>query len=334
MDWNKGFSARFYGTFVDPDNWRDIDTFSIVSGSIKRSESSLIEAADFECTDFTQSEEKWVRLYADIRQGLDASHVALFTGLASSPDKNVNGNLTTRGVSCYSVLKPADDVLLQLGWYAPAESDSAVLIKTLLDVTPAPVIVSDGAPRLKTAIISGRKESNLSMAIKILNAINWRVRLSGDGTIQVEPMATEESASYDALENDAVEPEIKITRDWYGCPNVFRAVSNDLTATARDDSQTSPMSTVNRGREVWMEETGVKLCDGESIADYALRRLKEEQNVSVTAQYNRRYNPNLFIGDLVRLHYPKQGLEGNYKITSQSITLGHGLRTEEEVMKA
>ena len=100
---------------------------------------------------------------------------------------------------------------------------------------------------------------------------------------------------------------------------------------ARDDSPNSRFSTVSRGREVWMEDSSCKLNDGETVADYALRRLKEEQQVLLTASYNRRYHPDIRVSDMVELRYSGHGLAGTFEVISQSIDLGYAASTKEGV---
>lgn len=334
MDWSKGFSALYYASIVDPQTWRDIERFEITDGSISKEASGLRVSADIDCVNYeNEARENWVRIWLDARQNGAAEHVPLFTGLATSPSRDINGNVISNKLECYSVLKPAQDVLLQRGWYAPADISGSILIKRLLAVTPAPVVIEGNAPTLTQAVIAEDGESNLSMAEKILEAINWRMVVSGDGSIHLQPKAAEPSAIFDALDNDSIEPELSTTRDWYECPNVFRAVNDDLSAIARDDSPDSPLSTVSRGREIWMEETDCDLAADESLGEYALRRLREEQRVAFTASYSRRFNPDLDVSDIVRLKYPRQGLDGLFRIESQSIELTNGCRTSEEVTR-
>ena len=45
---------------------------------------------------------------------------------------------------------------------------------------------------------------------------------------------------------------------------------------------------------------------------------------------SRRYHPDANVGDLIRLHYPKQGIDGVFQITEQSVDVGSG-KTSEEV---
>lgn len=333
MDWSKGFTAVYYATVLDSASWRDIERFEIVSGNISKSETGLRANADLTCKDYDQSRERWIRVWLDVRQDGSSAHVPLFTGLCTSPEREIEGRLVSIPLTCYSVLKPCQDVLLQRGWYAPAEVSCERILRTLLEVTPAPVEIEEGIPSLIQAIIAEDSESNLSMIEKILNAINWRMRVTGEGVIQIVPKASTATAVFDALDNDSIEPKLNISQDWFSCPNVFRAVSEDLSAIARDDDPDSPLSTVNRGREIWEEETDCDLGDEESIADYALRALKEAQKVAFSVSYDRRFSPDLEISDRITLHYPEQGIEGDFEITSQSVSLGYGCKVSEEVRR-
>ena len=329
MNWSKGFSAAYYGHYVDPVSWADTERFEIISGSINHVADDLRESASVKVTNYGRGVEKWIRIYLDTKQDESGAHTPLFTGLAVSPDDEIEGFFSAQTLDCYSVLKPADDILLQRGWYAPAESNGGQIIKELLEGF-APLNVADNAPYLSQAIIAEDGETNLSMAEKILNAINWRIKIDGYGVINVMPKPIKVSASFDPNTNDVIEPQIKLKHDWFDCPNCFRAISDDLTGIAKDESD-GPLSIKNRGREVWAEESGVDLAGDESIGEYALRRLKEEQSYGISVSYYRRFDPNVNVGDLVSLRYQAQGISGIYTVSSQTIELGYGARVSEEV---
>lgn len=332
IDWSRGYSASFYAERVDPATWRDVAVIRVTGGTIKREATGKRQSADISCVRYRIPVEQWVRVYMDVRQDGAAAHVPLFTGIAVSPDDDINGTLTTNTFTCFSVLKPAEDVLLTRGWFAPAQIDGAELVRRLLSVSPAPIIVEGESPALAESIVAEDGETHLSMADRILDAIGWRLRIDGDGTISIMPQAAEPSARFDPLDNDVVEPKIKVTADWYSCPNVMMVIAGDVTGIARDDDPDSPLSTVSRGREVWKQES-VQLSVSESAAEYARRRLKELQRVRQTVSYTRRYLPDVMPGDLVGLNYPEQKLTGNYGVQSQSITLGYGARTAEQIYK-
>ena len=331
MDWSKGFSASYYMAIVDKRTWNDASRREITGGSISRSGSGLRQSADIDCPGYEPGTEQWIRVWLDVRQNGAAEHVAVFTGLACSPSIKRDGNIKEIPLECYSVLKPADDVMLQRGWYIAAGMNGAQMAASMLqEVIPAPVIVEGSSPALQQAIIAEDGETVLSMVDKILDAIGWQLRIDGMGTVTLREISDEPVATF-GTDYDIVETEIQIEQDWFDCPNVFRAVSDDMTAIARDDSENSPLSTVTRGREIWMEETNCDMNDGESIEEYSIRRLKEEQQKSTRITYNRRFHPDVMTGDMIRLNYPAQELQGNYRVSDQTIQLEHGARTEEEV---
>ena len=331
MDWSKGYTASYYAYIIDPKTWRETTRLQITEGSLSRTNEGLRDSADITVINYNDAEQ-YIRIYLDTKQNGAASHVPLFTGLTSAPTKDIDGILKSNDLECYSVLKPAEDVLLQRGYYVPAEINGGLIVKDLLSVSPAPVEILGDPPTLQRSIIAEDGENHLTMADKVLTAMNWRMRILGNGTIQILPMATDATRTFDPLSVDVLEPRLKITRDWYQCPNVFRAISDDLVAVARDEAKTSPLSIENRGREIWAEESNVSLNSNESLAEYAMRKLKELQQIDTTANYTRRYDPDVLVTDLVRLNYPEQNLQGLYRITSQKITLGYGCTTEEEVI--
>lgn len=332
MDWSKGYSASYYMTIVDPNTWRDVGRVELLNGSISRKTSGLRQSADVTCTSFPESVERWVRIWLDASQSGGTAHEALFTGLTSVSESNLNGSLSTFPLACYSVLKPASDIPMQKGSYYPADTLASDAIRDLLSVTPAPLFVSGTTPRLAQTIVAEGKETRLSMTEKILSAINWIMQILGDGTIVISPMSESETAVF-GLANDVITPKVNLKADWFDCPNVFRATYGDVTVVVSDEDPNSPLSTVNRGREVWKTEDNVKLGTDEGIQQYAARRLKEEQSYAYTVSYTRRFDPAVNICDIVRLHYPGQGLMGKYIVTSQNIRLAPGANVSEKVQK-
>ena len=333
MIWSEGFTAAYYLTIVDPKSWRDMGRIEITGGSIERSEASLMESADVDTTELPEGGEAWVRIWLDADQG-GTEHVPLFTGLTSAPARDINGKRESYKVECYSVLKPVDDILVDRGYYIPAEVAAPQAAARLLRSGVAPVEVGAVAdpPHLTEAVVAEKGETKLTLAVKVLEAIGWRIRIDGYGRIYVEPKTESSVTMFDANDNDVIEPKVTDEYDWYSCPNVIRCISGDLTAVARDDDPGSPVSTIGRGREIWAEETSVNLGTNESLAAYARRRLKELQSPARTVSYLRRFDPNVTVGDIVRINHPEIGIDGLFKITSQSLALTHGCRTTEEAV--
>lgn len=330
MNWSKGFSAQYFYTMVDPVTWRDIGTYQLIGGSVMKSEDGLMQSGDIEITTVPADGEVWVRIYLAAKQDGSGVRDALLTGLLQTPSRKWEGVKGVYNAEVYSVLKPADDILLDRGWYAGAGTDAAMVAAQLIGVGPAPVTYAENAPLLSEALVAESHETNLSMAQKLIKAINWRIRISGSGTISIEPKAVIPLADLDSLNNDIMRLSITDKRDWYDCPNVFRATVNKATAIARDEDDNSPFSIQNRGREIWAEDSSVRLNSGESLEQYATRRLAELQAPSRSISYDRRYTPDLYPGDLVRIYHPAQNIVGEFSIVSQKINFEYGAMVSEE----
>lgn len=326
MNWNVGFRVGYHACLVDRVTWQDGERFGITDGSINRTDTGLKESADLTATEYPHGMDRWIRIYLDAEQDGDFAHIPLFTGLTSTPEEDIDGVIHRTKIQCYSVLKPAQDIMLPIGWYAEKGFVCTEIIDSLLSVCPAPVVIESGSPRLAQHYIAEMDESNLTMIYKLLDAIGWRIRIEGDGTIHVEPKPTESAVTLSAGSYGLIKPQVNKRSDAFDCPNVFRAVSDALAVTAYDAD-----SIESRGREVWSQETGCATTDGETLALYARRKLKELQKYAESISYDRTFDPNLNVTDKVRLRYPASGIEGVYTITSQSIELDHCCTTSEEV---
>ena len=325
IDWSKGVVARYYATIVDPQTWRDIETFDITGGSITCSNSGVRGSADIDCIVFDHDNEQWIRIYLDARQDNEGELVPLFTGLASSPDISYNGRVQNSKVRCYSPLFPAEKKYLPLGWYAQAGTDGATAIKDLLsEITPAPIIIDGSSRSITQNYVAENEETALTMVDKLLDAINWKIYIEGNGTIHIAPFDNTIVETFGQEENDVLEMNVTISNNWDEIPNVFRAVGSGIASIAKDEDPNSRFSISNRGREIWAQETNCVLNNGEKISDYAERRLKELQQVSKTIDYTRRFMPGIRIDDYVWLKYPEQNISGPFLIESQTINLNYG----------
>ena len=335
MNWNSGFSALYELKKVDPVTFEDMGSFEFVSGTIDRVNSGLMESADLTMTE--NPGERWIRVYLNAKQETGGARIPLFTGLTSAPERALNGHREQFTVECYSVLKPADDILVARGYYAPAGADAGKLVAELLSAGPAPVVMDGESPNLSEAVVAEDSMSRLDVAWLILDAIGWRLRIEGNGTVHVSPPAEDVSAVFDTDENDVVELNVTDNQDWFSVPNCIRVTSGDSCVEYKDDDTDSPVSTIARKKarggngEIWASDTASAIGDHESLAEYAVRILREKQAPARTISYTRRYRPGVLVSDLVALRLPSVKIDGQFKITSQSITLGYGCRTAEEV---
>lgn len=335
MDWSRGYTPKYYMTILDKQTMRDQKRIELNGGSIKRTLDNLRQSADLNCDGFEIQGEEYVRVWLDVEQQGSVGHTPLFTGLAMAPKSSYKGYKKSNNLECYSVLKIAEDMLLPRGWYAPIESNGALIVKDLLSVIGVPIILPEDIEidPLPYAIVSETNENRLSMSDKILSAMNWALRLNGDGSINIAPISYESKLRIDAIDNDIIENQIDITYDWYSAPNVLRCIMDMSYAEARDENPDSPLSIQNRGREVWIEEDDVVLATSETLSSYATRRLEELQQSSMEISYTRRYWPDVIPGDVITIGYPRCGVNGKFLITDQSIELSGSARTSEEVVR-
>ena len=331
INYSNGLSATYYAARVNPQTWADAGEINIISGSItKNASSDLVVSADISVNEDIDAE-TWIRVYMIAEQSGAKERTPLFTGIASSPSRNINGNTETRKLDCYSVLKVAADILLPVGWFAPARTNGGELIRILLSDLPCPVELDEGSPTIISSFVAGNKDSKLSVAKSIADAINWQIKVLGDGSVRICPKPQTIAGTFDNIENDIIETSVTDNRDIFAVPNVLRVTLDGSTATARDDDPDSVYSTVNRGREIWQQEDA-KLAAGESLGEYAIRKLKELQNPSRKLSYTRRFQPDVDVNDLVSIIYPKQSIGDVFRVKSQTITLSHGAKVKEEVI--
>lgn len=336
MDYSRGYTAAFYASFINPKTWKSTEGFEITDGSISNQDDELKQSASITVRSYDYTSDMWVRIYMTASQNGGTETVPLFTGIATSPSENYTDGVFDITIQCYSVLKAVNDVMLPRGWYVLAGTNGVEKVQELLKVTPAPVEIEtvDSYPILSDTIIAQDNETYLSMVYAILGAINWRIQIREDGTIYLSSTPEIGKNNYSGMfssgANDVLETSFSISRDWFECPNVFQAIYGDYMAIARDDDPNSELSTVSRGREIWMSEDA-DLSEGESLGEYARKRLDEEQARSEKISYTRRYIPGIYQGDIVRINYPV--LQGDYYVESQSITLWSPVNVSENAFR-
>ena len=89
MNWDKGFSASYELKRVDPVSWLDAGSFDFVAGSVSRSDDDLQESATIQMTE--SPGECWIRVYLKARQPSGGARIPIFTGLASTPRRDLDG---------------------------------------------------------------------------------------------------------------------------------------------------------------------------------------------------------------------------------------------------
>ena len=153
-------------------------------------------------------------------------------------------------------------------------------------------------------------------------------------TASLQPVWT-----YDDDNSSILYPDISMDHDLYGIPNVVEVIystgSNTYHARVVNDDPNSPISTVNRGREIIYRVTDpdmVGVATERQIKEYAEQLLRDLSSIEYTVSYSHGYCPAR-IGDCVRLNYTRAGIVGiKGKIVSQTIKCKSGCQVTEKAV--
>ena len=130
-----------------------------------------------------------------------------------------------------------------------------------------------------------------------------------------------------------------MNHDIYGIPNVVEVIystgADIYTARVVNDDPNSPISTVNRGREIIHRVTNPSVSGNPTeryITEYAEQLLKSLSSVEYTITYTHGYCGTR-LGDCVRLNYTKAGINDvKAKIISQNIKCESGCQVTEKAV--
>lgn len=328
-DWMGGYTSQWEVREVDVDTWGDLGQVSgMRSISVSRDASDqLLETASIEF-DGDGFEWAWLRVYVIADQNGREKH-AITTQLFERSSSSLEKGARTIKVDGRSVLQPAADRKMERGGFAAQGSDAAAYIGRLLrECTPAPVTV-EGSFTLSDDVVFDLGSTYLDAIYLLLDAANWCIKIGGDGTITVRPKPTEPQLELTMASAGLLMPGV--SDDWsiIDIPNRYYAVTDDETAIAEVEDETSPIHRANRGRWVDMVDESPTLVDGEPLEAYARRRLREEATVTRSYSYTREWWPEVFPNDLVRATLARNGLDGELRVSKQQISCSKGITVEE-----
>ena len=153
-------------------------------------------------------------------------------------------------------------------------------------------------------------------------------------TASLQPVVT-----FDDGNSSILYPDFSMSHDLYGIPNVVEVIyssdkANYYSRIVNDDPN-SPISTVNRGREITHRVTNPELsgipAQGQ-IDEYAKQLLRELSTLEYTVTYKHGYYP-VRLGDCVRLNYERAEIKNvKAKVISQSIKCEPGCPVTEKAV--
>jgi hypothetical protein len=220
------------------------------------------------------------------------------------------------------------------GEYAPEGVDGARYAKELLEsAINAPVEV-EGSFTLNEHIVHEPGTYILDAAWAVLKAGpegGYVIQIDGRGVVHIRPRPTEPALVLDSAAEGIMLNGIEYTADVSEIPNRYIVIDgNNKTLAVNDDSE-SPVSTVKRGYFVDEVDTSPTPVNGETLGEYARRKLSEASVLRTEYSYKREYAPPVLLYSLIRASL--RGLSGDLRVESQSIDCSHGIMVSEKVVE-
>ena len=343
-DWTKSMQQTFEYYVVDPGTWRDIRKVnSVIRSSINRDSDS--ETRGSATIDITESlGECYLRIYLiTIQKGVKEKH-PLGTFLVQTPSTNFDGKITSISMDAYTPLLELKENPPPLG-YSILKNENIMdnAYRLVRENARAPVVKAKCDTTLFNDFVSDPNDKWITFLIDLIANAKYEFDLDEMGRILFTPKqetsALQPVWTFDDGNSSILDPNIDLDRDLYGIPNVVEVTYSNggecYHARVINDDPNSPISTVNRGREILHRVTDPDLIGNPSedqIVEYAEKLLKELSSLEYTVSYIHGYCP-VRVGDCVRLNYERAELRKvKAKVISQSISCTPGCQVTEKAV--
>ena len=343
-DWTKTMQQTFEYYIVDPGTWRDTRKINtVISSSITR-DSTLETLGSASITIAESLGECYIRIYLiTIQNGIREKH-SLGTFLVQSPSYSFDGKIKNVTLDAYTPLLELKENPTPLGYSVLKDEnilDTAYRI--VREQVRAPVIKPQKDEVLNTNFVANLNDTWITFVRDLVANADHSLALDDMGRIFFSPnqdtMSLQPIWTYDDSNSSILYPELSVDRDLYGIPNVVEVIYSNGTeyyyGKAVNDDPSSPISTVNRGRQITHRESNPSLLGNPSqdrVQEYAENLLKEMSSLEYTVTYTHGYCP-VRIGDCVRLDYTRAGLKGiKAKVISQNINCESGCPVTEKAV--
>lgn len=343
-NWFESMKQSFEYYEVDPGTWknkRKID--NIKTCTITRdSDAETLGSATFEITG--DIGECYIRVYLVTFQNGITEKFPLGTYLVQTPSLSFDGKMQYTSIDAYTPLLELKESPPPYG-YSILESTNIMDIAYRLcaEQVRAPVVKTENTAELSADFVSNMNDTWLTFLSDLIANAKYTFNLDEMGRILFAPKQDTASLqpvqTYDDDNSSILYPEITVNRDLYGIPNVIEVLYSDgnghYYSRVSNDDENSPISTINRGREVVYRVSDPELVGNPTehqIKEYAEQLLRELSSLEYTITYKHGYCPARVM-DCVRLNYSKAGLiDVKAKVISQSIRCEPGCPVTEKAV--
>lgn len=343
-DWLSSMQQSFEYYIVDPGTWTDTKLLNNVkSCTINRdSDAETLGSATIDVVDSLG--ECYIRAYLiTIQNGVREKH-PLGTFLIQTPSSSYNGKIRDVSMDAYTPLLELKESPPPLG-YSLLEGDNIMEKAYLIsrEHARAPVVETGCSDVLFYDFVANTSDTWLTFLTDLIANAKHTFSLDELGRILFSPKQDTASLqpvwTYDDSNSSILYPDISMDHDLYGIPNVVEVIYSNgddhyYSRVVNDDSN-SPISTVNRGREIIHRVTDPDLIGNPTesqIDEYAKQLLRELSSLEYTITYSHGYCP-VRLGDCVRLNYTRAGITDiKAKVVSQTIKCEPGCPVTEKAV--
>ena len=344
VDWTESMQQSFEYYIVDPGTWRDIKRFdNVKSCTISRdSGAETLGSASIKVTESVG--ECYMRVYLiTIQNGVKEKH-PLGTFLVQTPSSSFNGKVRDVKMDAYTPLLELKENPPPIG-YSILKNENIMDMSYQLtrDNVRAPVVKTECSTTLFDDFVADTNDTWLTFLTDFMANAKYTFSLDEMGRILFSPKQDMASLqpiwTYDDNNSSILYPELSMDHDLYGIPNVVEVVYSNgkdhYYSRVVNDNPNSPISTVNRGREIIHRVTDPDLIGDPTenqIHEYANQLLRELSSIEYKITYTHGYCPTR-LGDCVRLNYSRAGLTDiKAKVISQSIKCEPGCPVTEKAV--
>ena len=343
-DWSKSMQQTFEYCIVDPGTWKDIKKLDTVkSCSITwDSDTDTLGSATIDATETLG--ECYIRVYlVTIQNGLRERH-PLGTFMIQTPSSTFDGKIRTVSMDAYTPLIELKEKQPPLGYSILKDANIMDMAYQLTaENLRAPVVRTKSSDKLYYDFISETDDTWITFISDFIANAKYSFGLDELGRVLFVPAQDTASLqplmTFDDSNSSILYPEISMDHDLYKLPNVVEVIysngSKHHYARAVNDDANSPISTINRGREIVYRETDPSFA-GEPTDDqidaYAQQLLRKMSSIEYTVSYSHGYC-GVRLGDCVRLNYKRAGITNvKAKIINQSIRCEPGCPVTEKAV--
>lgn len=341
VNWRSSMQQTFEYYVVDPMTWKDMSLLNNVKSCriARDSDADTLGSATIDVTESVG--ECYIRVYlVTIQNGVKEKH-PLGTFLVQTPSSSFNGKIRNVSMDAYTPLLELKENPPPLGYsILKGENIMELAYRLTREHVRAPVVKPECSETLFNDFVADINDTWITFLKDLIANAKHKLTLDEMGRILFTP--NQDTASlqpvwtYDDGNSSILYPDMNMEHDIYGIPNVVEVIyskgKDHYYAKVVNNDENSPLSTVNRGREILY-----RIADPDLIGDptqnqidqYAEQVLRELSSLEYTITYKHGYCP-VRIGDCVRLNYARAGITNiKAKVISQTITCEPGCPVEE-----